>query len=266
MRIVVCIKQVPDTNEVRINQETGTLIRTGVPSIMNPDDKNALEEALTLKDKYGAEVVVITMGPLQAKEILNEALSMGADRAYLISDRKFGGSDTWATATILAAAIEKVGNYDIVFCGRQAIDGDTAQVGPEIAEFLGLPQITYVKSIELKENSMLEVCRFTEYGDYIYHVQMPVVLTAIKELNVPRYPTISGIIQNYGEEKKEKIETIDFSNLPVDETQIGLKGSPTNVLKSFVPVKNKVSEMIEGDTAKEKTDKLVMKLSAIHLI
>lgn len=266
MRILVCIKQVPDTNEVKINQETGTLIRAGVPSIMNPDDKNALEEALVLKDKCGAEVIVISMGPLQAKEILNEALSMGADKAYLISDRKFGGSDTWATATILAAAIEKIGGYDIVFCGRQAIDGDTAQVGPEIAEFLGLSQITYVKNIEIKEDNTLEVCRYTEYGDYIYNVKMPVLLTAIKELNVPRYPTISGIIQNYGTENNEKIEIIDFASLPVDETQIGLKGSPTNVFKSFVPLKNKVSEIIEGDTAKEKTDKLIMKLSEIHLI
>ena len=138
MKIVVCIKQVPDTNEVKINQETGTLIRDGVKSIMNPDDKNALESALQLKDKYGASVSVLSMGPPQAKEILREALSMGADEVFLISDRKFGGSDTWATATIIASAIEKVGDYDIILCGRQAIDGDTAQVGPEIAEFLDI--------------------------------------------------------------------------------------------------------------------------------
>ena len=198
MKIIVCLKQVPDTNEVRINQETGTLIRDGVPSIMNPDDRNALEEALSLKDQYGGEVIALSMGPMQAKEILQEALSMGADEAYLVSDRKFGGSDTWATATILAAAIEYIGNYDIVFCGRQAIDGDTAQVGPEIAEFLDVPQITYVKEVKLEDN-MLTIRRFTEYGDYIYQVKTPVVLTAIKELNHPRYPTIKVFFKNYDE-------------------------------------------------------------------
>lgn len=265
MRIIVCIKQVPDTNEVKINQETGTLIRSGVPSIMNPDDKNALEEALHVKDMHGAEVIVISMGPPQAKEVLKEALSMGADQAVLVTDRKFGGSDTWATSTIIASAIEKIGNYDIIFCGRQAIDGDTAQVGPQIAEFLGIPQVTYVKSLELKEN-LLEVRRFTEYGDYIYHVEKPVVLTAIKELNEPRYPTIRGIIECFGEEGENKIKTFEFSDVSVDETQIGLKGSPTNVYKTFVPVKNKISEIIEGETAKEKADKLIMKLCEINLV
>ena len=265
MKIVVCIKQVPDTNEVKINQETGTLIRDGVKSIMNPDDKNALESALQLKDKYGATVSVLSMGPLQAKEILKEALSMGADEVFLISDRKFGGSDTWATATILASAIEKVGDYDIILCGRQAIDGDTAQVGPEIAEFLDIPQITYVKEIEL-ENDVLKVKRFTENGDYTYNVKTPVLLTAIKELNTPRYPTISGIIENYGDENDAKIKVITFEDLKVDETQIGLKGSPTNVFKSFVPVKNKTSEIIEGQSVKEITDKLIMKLSEVNLV
>lgn len=265
MKIVVCIKQVPDTNEVKINQETGTLIRDGVKSIMNPDDKNALESALQLKDKYGATVSVLSMGPLQAKEILREALSMGADEVFLISDRKFGGSDTWATATILASTIEKVGDYDIILCGRQAIDGDTAQVGPEIAEFLDIPQITYVKEIEL-ENDVLKVKRFTENGDYTYNVKTPVLLTAIKELNTPRYPTISGIIENYGDESDAKIKVITFDDLKVDETQIGLKGSPTNVFKSFVPVKNKTSEIIEGQSVKEITDKLIMKLSEVNLV
>lgn len=265
MKIIVCVKQVPDTNEVKINQETGTLIRDGVPSIMNPDDKNALEGALKLKDDYGATVTVISMGPPQAKEVLKEALSMGADEVYLITDRKFGGSDTWATATIIAAAIEKIKNYDIVFCGRQAIDGDTAQVGPEIAEFLGIPQITYVKDFVIDGNEV-EVRRFTEYGDYIYKSKMPVVLTAIKELNTPRYPTIQGIIENFGENSEDKIKTITFEDLVVDETQIGLKGSPTNVFKSFVPVKNKTSEILDGETVKDITDKLISKLSEVNLV
>ena len=265
MKIVVCIKQVPDTNEVKINQETGTLIRDGVKSIMNPDDKNALESALQLKDKYGASVAVLSMGPPQAKEILREALSMGADEVFLISDRKFGGSDTWATATIIASAIEKIGDYDIILCGRQAIDGDTAQVGPEIAEFLDIAQITYVKEIELDRN-VLKVKRFTENGDYTYEVKTPVLLTAIKELNTPRYPTVRGIIENYGDDSESKINVIGFEDLKVDESQIGLKGSPTNVYKSFVPVKNKSSQIIEGQTVKEITDKLIMKLSEVNLV
>ena len=182
MKIIVCVKQVPDTNEVRINQETGTLIREGVPSIINPDDKNALEAALVLKDETGAEVSVVSMGPPQAADALKEAIAMGADHAYLVSDRAFGGSDTWATATILAAAIEKIGDYDLILCGRQAIDGDTAQVGPEIAEFLGIPQITYAKHIECDGES-LNVTRFTETGDYKIRTKLPVLLTAIKELN-----------------------------------------------------------------------------------
>ena len=265
MKIVVCIKQVPDTNEVKINQETGTLIRDGVKSIMNPDDKNALESALQLKDKYGASVAVLSMGPPQAKEILREALSMGADEVFLISDRKFGGSDTWATATIIASAIEKIGDYDIILCGRQAIDGDTAQVGPEIAEFLDIAQITYVKEIELDRN-VLKVKRFTENGDYTYEVKTPVLLTAIKELNTPRYPTVRGIIENYGDDNESKINVISFEDLKVDESQIGLKGSPTNVYKSFVPVKSKSSQIIEGQTVKEITDKLIMKLSEVNLV
>ena len=265
MKIVVCIKQVPDTNEVKINQETGTLIRDGVKSIMNPDDKNALESALQLKDKYGASVSVLSMGPPQAKEILREALSMGADEVFLISDRKFGGSDTWATATIIASAIEKIGDYDIILCGRQAIDGDTAQVGPEIAEFLDIAQITYVKEIEV-DRDVLKVKRFTENGDYTYEVKTPVLLTAIKELNTPRYPTVRGIIENYGDDSESKINVISFEDLKVDESQIGLKGSPTNVYKSFVPVKSKSSQIIEGQTVKEITNKLIMKLSEVNLV
>ncbi len=265
MKIVVCIKQVPDTNEVKINQETGTLIRDGVKSIMNPDDKNALESALQLKDKYGASVIVLSMGPPQAKEILREALSMGADEVFLISDRKFGGSDTWATATIIASAIEKIGDYDIILCGRQAIDGDTAQVGPEIAEFLDIAQITYVKEIEV-DRDVLKVKRFTENGDYTYEVKTPVLLTAIKELNTPRYPTVRGIIENYGDDSESMINIISFKDLKVDESQIGLKGSPTNVYKSFVPVKSKSSQIIEGQTVKEITNKLIMKLSEVNLV
>lgn len=263
MNIAVCVKQVPDTNEVKINQETGTLIREGVPSIMNPDDKNALEAALTLKDDNRASVTVLSMGPPQAKSALKEALAMGADEAFLISDRAFGGSDTWATATIMAAALEKTGPYDAIFCGRQAIDGDTAQVGPEIAEFLGIPQITYVKELKLSPDGF-EAIRYTETGGYHMAVKGPVLFTAIKELNQPRYPKIGSIFRYYDQE--DVIRTLTLDDLDIDITQIGLKGSPTNVFRSFVPVKEKRTEMIEGLNGKEKAAVLVDKLSGLKLI
>lgn len=264
MEIIVCIKQVPDTNEVRINQETGTLIRDGVPSIINPDDKNALELALEFKDKHGANVTALCMGPPQAKNALKEALAMGADHGVLISGRTFGGSDTWATATVLAAAIETIGKFDLIICGRQAIDGDTAQVGPEIAEFLDIPQITYAKNVEYKDGEFF-VTRFTETGDYLISAKAPLLISAIKELNTPRYPKVKSIFKYYTDEDVD-IRVISDDELTVDATQIGLKGSPTNVFKSFVPVKEKHNDMIEGSTADEKADKLMRILSDLKLL
>lgn len=262
MNMIVCIKQVPDTNEVRINQETGTLIRDGVPSIINPDDKNAIEGALELKDQHGGHITVLCMGPPQAKDALKEALAMGADEAILLSDRAFAGSDTWATSTILAAAIEAIGDYDIVFCGRQAIDGDTAQVGPETAEFLNLPQVTYTKDIK-KNGDSLEVTRFTEYGDYVIRVKMPVLLTAVKEMNEPRLPSVRGIFKAYS---TDEVKVWTAEDIKIDFTQIGLKGSPTNVFRSFVPVKEKNSQIIDGLSGKEKASVLIDKLSDLKLI
>lgn len=262
MKIIVCVKQVPDTNEVRINQETGTLIRDGVPSIINPDDKNAIEGALALKDLHGAHVTVLCMGPQQAKEALKEALAMGADEGILLSDRAFAGSDTWATSTILAAAIESIGDYDIIFCGRQAIDGDTAQVGPETAEFLNIPQVTYAKDIKVA-GERVQVTRYTEYGDYIIEAKMPLMLTAIKELNEPRLPSVRGIFKAYS---TDEIKVWTIEDLDIDMTQIGLKGSPTNVYRSFVPVKEKHSLIIEGQNGKEKAAVLINKLSDLKLI
>jgi electron transfer flavoprotein beta subunit len=227
MKIVVCIKQVPDTNEVRIDPVTGTLIRDGVPSIMNPDDKNALEEALRLKDETGAHVTVLTMGPPQADAILREALAMGADEAVLLTDRAFAGADTWATSLALAKACENIG-YDIIFAGRQAIDGDTAQVGPEMAEHLDLPQVTYVENVELKGSS-LKVKRALEDGYEILGVKTPCLLTCIKELNQPRYMNVAGIFTCYGKEVKKMVA----AELDVDPSELGLSGSPTKVKKSF---------------------------------
>ena len=260
MNIVVCLKQVPDTNEVKINKETGTLIRDGVPSIINPDDRNALEEALKMKDELGAVIKVISMGPPQAKSALKEALAMGADEAYLISDRAFGGSDTWATSTIIAAAIEKVGKYDVIFCGRQAIDGDTAQVGPEVAEFLGIPQVTYAKEVKVQDDKLL-VTRYTETGDYLIEAKMPVLLTAIKELNEPRYMNVKNIFETSDDE----ILVWSADDIDVDKAELGLKGSPTKVKRSMTKEAKGAGEIVK-ESPKDSVTYVLGKLKEKHYI
>lgn len=257
MNIVVCIKQVPDTNEVKIDPVKGTLIREGVPSIINPDDKNALEEALRIKEKFGdVHVTILSMGPPQAEVALREALALGADEAILLSDRQFGGSDTWGTSVILAAAIKKIGNYDIIFCGRQAIDGDTAQVGPEIAEHLDLPQITYVSDLQIHGHEVIAK-RAIEDGYYVIKSKMPVLLTAIKELNETRYPSIRGIYASF---REKSITVWNINDIEVDRTSIGLKGSPTNVKKSFTPSIEFKGEIITG-TVEEASRTLAHKIN-----
>ena len=194
MKILVCVKQVPDTNEVKIDPVKGTLIRDGVPSILNPDDANALEAALMLKDKDpDVEIAVLTMGPPQAGYMLRECLAMGADEAYLLSDRAFGGADTCATSTTIAAGIRKVEGVDVIFAGRQAIDGDTAQVGPQVAQRLGIPVVTYVQSIRMDEDKVT-VQRQMEDGYEVVEVKLPCLLTCVKELNEPRYMSVGGIV------------------------------------------------------------------------
>lgn len=239
MKIVVCIKQVPDTNEVRIDPVTGTLVRDGVPSIMNPDDKNALEEAIRLKDETGATVTVITMGPPQAEKILREAMAMGADEGVLMTDRAFAGADTWATSLALAKAIDKIG-YDLIFAGRQAIDGDTAQVGPEIGEHLNIPQVTYVERVEVKGEE-LKVRRALEDGYETIRVKTPCILTAVKELNKPRYMNMYDIFACYS--KDIKIMVAD--DLNIDKEELGLSGSPTKVKKSFTKGPKGQGEKVE---------------------
>lgn len=263
MKIIVCIKQVPDTNEVRIDPVKGTLIREGVPSIINPDDRNALEEALKIKDqREDVEVVVLSMGPPQAEVALVEAIAMGADEAILLSDRAFAGSDTWATSTALAAGIKAIGDYDIIFCGRQAIDGDTAQVGPQIAEHLGIPQITYVKKLDL-EGKKVRAKRALEDGYFVVETEMPVLITAIKELNEPRYPSIKGIYEGF---KGDKIKVLSAEDIDVDENNIGLDGSPTQVNKSFTPPgRGGESEIIQG-SPKEQARQLIVRLKEEKLI
>lgn len=263
MNIIVCLKQVPDTTEVRIDPVRGTLIREGVPSIINPDDRNALEEALKIKDaNKNVKVVVLSMGPPQAEVALKEALAMGADDAVLLSDRAFAGSDTWATSTALAAGIEKIGNYCIIFCGRQAIDGDTAQVGPQIAEHLGLPQITYVQELKIEKDKVVAK-RALEDGHFVIESFMPVVLTAIKELNQPRYPSIRGIYEAHGE---GKVKIWSAEDVEADFDNLGLNGSPTKVNKSFTPeARTGEGEIFKGDT-KDAVNNLVVALKNKHLI
>jgi len=228
MKIVVCVKQVPDTTEVKLDPKTGTLIRDGVPSIINPDDKAGLEEALNLKDKLDATVTVLTMGPPQAKNALKEALAMGADKAILLTDRAFAGADTLATSCTIAGAIKKI-DYDLIIAGRQAIDGDTAQVGPQIAKHLDIPSITYVEKLEVKDDSVI-VNRAFEDGYQVIKAKMPLLITTLKEMNSPRYMRVSGIYDCF---KEDKIETWNLKDIDVCLDDIGLKGSPTKVKKSF---------------------------------
>jgi len=260
MNIVVCLKQVPDTNEVKIDPKTGTLIREGVPSIINPDDKNALEEALTLKDNSGAHVTVISMGPPQAEKALREALAMGADAAILISDRAFAGADTLATSHALAATLRKL-DYDIVFAGRQAIDGDTAQVGPEIAEHLGLAQITYVEKVEVIEGG-LKVRKAWEDGYETIEVKTPVLLTAIKELNQPRYMNIKNIFDMY---QNKEVKVWNAGDIDADIALLGLSGSPTKVKKSMTKEPKGKGELIQLP-ANEAALYVVSKLKENHFI
>lgn len=259
MKIVVCLKQVPDTTAVKIDPKTGTLIRDGVPSIINPEDKHALEAALQLKDNYGAHVTVISMGPPQAKNALREALCMGADEAILLTDRAFGGADTLATSKTIAAAIKNL-EYDIIFGGRQAIDGDTAQVGPEIAEHLNVPQVTYVQGVEVTEDGLV-VNRALEDGYELIKVQTPVLLTAIEELNHPRYMNVQYIFDTA--EKEVKVMTAADLDVPVEE--LGLKGSPTKVKKSMTKEAKGTGEIVK-DSAPEAVAYVLGKLKEKHYI
>jgi len=260
MNIIVCIKQVPDTTIVKIDPKTNTLIREGVPSIINPEDKNALEQALVFKEEFGAHVTVISMGPPQAKNALREALAMGADEAILLTDRAFGGADTLATSRTLAGAIKAIGNYDIILAGRQAIDGDTAQVAPELAEHLGIPQVTYVQDVKVEGDHLL-VNRALEDGYEIIKVKMPVVLTAIKELNVPRYMDVRRIFAT----SDDDIKIITSADLDIDKSQLGLSGSPTKVVKSMTKEAKGQGEVVNLPV-QEAARYLLRKLKEKHYI
>ena len=260
MNIVVCIKQVPDTTEVKLDPKTGTLIRDGVPSIINPDDKAGLEAALRIKDKNGSHVTVLTMGPPQADLALREALAMGADRAILLTDRAFAGADTWATSSALAGALKKM-VYDLIIAGRQAIDGDTAQVGPQIAEHLNLPSVTYVEEIEAYDKSIV-VKRAFEDGYQMIKVQTPCLITALKELNDSRYMNVQGIFEAF---EGDKVEIWSVNDIEVDPDNLGLKGSPTKVKKSFTKGAKTAGKVFDV-TPQEAAQIIVDKLQEKYLI
>ena len=266
MKVIVCIKQVPDTSgKVAVNPD-GTLNRASMATITNPDDLNAVEAALVLKEQTGAEVVVVCMGPPPAEGMLRECLARGCDRAVLVSGREFGGSDTYATSQILAAAIDTYGVEadDIILAGRQAIDGDTAQVGPQIAEKLHLPQVSYAGEIT-KDGNTLTVKRMLEDGYMLVKVQTPCMITCIKELNNPRYLSVGGAFECYS----KPLVTMTYETLKdhplIDKSTIGLAGSPTNILTSFTPPQKGAGMMLDGD-GKETTDKLAGILAAKHII
>jgi len=268
VNVIVCIKQVPDTAEVKINPETGTLMREGIPSIVNPFDTFAIEEALCLKEKFGGRVTVLTMGPPQAVEALKEALAMGADEAILLSDRAFAGSDTWATAYTLAEAIRKLGAFDIVLCGKQAIDGDTGQVGPGIAVQLAVPALTYVSKINRVELApapgAIEVERVLDEGRETLLAALPVLLTVVKDINIPRLTTIADIRRAV----RMKIPTWKAADLAgADPAKLGLDGSPTRVVTICSPPgRAGTVDMIPADNAERAASVLVEKLLAENIL
>lgn len=266
MKAIICVKQVPDTSGKVAVKEDGTMDRASMDTITNPDDLNAVEAALQLKDRYGCKVVAVSMGPPPAKGMLKELSAMGVDETVLLSAREFGGSDTFATSQIIAAGIKNIGidEDDIIFCGRQAIDGDTAQVGPQIAEKLDIPQVSYVAGIE-KNGNVLTVKRMLEDGYMTIEVKTPCLLTCIKELNTPRYMTVKGILDS----DKMPVKVLDYAAMKddplIEPDTIGLHGSPTNVFKSFTPPQKGAGMMLEG-AGKETVAKLFGILSEKHII
>ncbi len=256
MNIIVCIKQVPGSTEVKINPDTGTLMRDSVEAVVNPFDEYAIEEALQIKEKHGGVVKVITMGPPQAESALREAVAMGCDEAILVSDKAFAGSDTWATSYTLSKAIESLGETNLIICGKQAIDGDTAQVGPGVAEMLDIPFVAWVRKIEEISDTTMKVERLMEDGYEVVEMPLPGLITVVKDINQPRMASLKGKLRA----KKAEIKVITASDLTVEESKIGLTGSPTQVLRSFVPEKKTGGEKIEGevpDLVKKITDTIL---------
>jgi len=261
MNILVCLKQVPGTTQVKIDPQTNTLVRQGIKNIINPFDTYALEEGVRIKERYGGKVTAISMGPPQAEEALKEAISTGADEAILISDSAFAGSDTLATSYTLARAINKIQQYDLIICGRQTIDGDTAQVGPELAEMLEIPFVAYVSKIEEIDNGNMRAQRMVEDGHEVVETPLPAVITVVKEINVPRLPSLRGLTKA----KSAAIPVWSAQELDVNQDMVGLSGSATRVIKIFFPERVRHGEILQGNVESQ-VESLIDKLRDSKLI
>lgn len=261
MNILVCLKQVPDTTQVKIDSQTNTLVRQGIKNIVNPFDTYALEEGVRIKERYGGKVTAISMGPPQAEEVLREAISTGADEAILLSDSAFAGADTLATSHTLARAINKIQEYDLVICGRQTIDGDTGQVGPELAEMLKIPFVAYVSQIEEIDNEYIRVQRMVEDGHEVIETSLPAVISVVKEINVPRLPSLRGLAKA----KSAVISTWTAQEIGVDKDKVGLSGSATRVIKIFFPQRIHHGEILQGSLDSQ-AESLINKLRDAKLI
>ncbi|MGB2852902.1 MAG: electron transfer flavoprotein subunit beta/FixA family protein [Dehalococcoidia bacterium] len=258
MNFVVCIKQVPGTTDIKIDPETNTLVREGVESIVNPFDCYALEEGVRLKERCGGKVTAISMGPPQAEQALRETISLGADEAILLSDRAFAGSDTWATSYVLSKAISKIADYDVIICGRQTLDGDTGQVGPELSEMLEIPFVAYVSKVEEISEGYMRVQRMVEEGYETIEMPLPAVITVVKEINVPRLPSIRGTMKS----KSAQIPVWAAEDIGVDASKAGIASSPTRVVKIFFPQRTHKSEMLQG-SLEQQVDQLLEKLEEV---
>jgi electron transfer flavoprotein beta subunit len=263
MNIIVLVKQVPDTTDVKLDPKTGSLIREGVESIINPDDRHAIEAAVSLKEAVKGKVTAVSMGPPQAIDAISEAMGMGVDEGILLSDMAFAGADTWATSFTLGKAIEKIGKYDLILCGRQAIDGDTAQIGPQVAEYLGISQVSYVFEIEEIKKKTMVVKRRLEDGFERIQCTLPALLTVIGELNQPRYPVISGLIDACKE--KARINVWNAADIGAQASELGLEGSLTHVVRTFAPKFKRQGEILEGNV-KEVVGDLIGRLKENRLI
>jgi len=261
MNIAVCLKQVPGTTEVKIDPVKNTLIRQGIKNITNPFDTYALEEGVRLKERFGGRVTALSMGPPQAVEILREAITLGADDAVLLSDVAFAGADTWATSYTLGKAVRKLNNIDLVICGRQTIDGDTGQVGPELAEMLGVPFIAYVSKVEDIKTGLLRVQRMVEDGYETIEAHLPAVITVVKEINKPRLPSLRGQMKA----KSAQIPTWTAQDIGVEKERAGLAGSATQVVKVFFPQRTHRAEMLKGEPSTQ-VEALVEKLREAKLV
>ncbi len=261
MNIIVCLKQVPGTTKVKIDSQTNTLVRQGIENIVNPFDTYALEEGARIKERYGGKVTVLSMGPPQAEKALREAISSGADEAILLNDSAFAGSDTLATSYTLSRAIDKIEQYDLIICGRQTIDGDTGQVGPELAEMLEIPFVAYVSQIEEIDNGHMRVQRMVEDGHEVIETTLPAVITVVKEINVPRLPSLRGLAKA----KSAVISVWGTRELETDQSRIGFSGSATKVIKIFFPQRVHHGEILQG-SPESQAESLIDKLRDAKLI